>query len=174
MAGKLEAASKPPSEEQSRVRRALRDAFGAFVTGVTVVTAKDTDGHLAGCTANSFSSVSLDPPLVLWSLARESKSYVHFENSTRFTINVLAEDQRHLSVLFSTRGTDRFGDSNWRSGIGGVPVLHGAMCYLECKKVASYPGGDHTIFIGQVDNFERQPLRPLLFGAGRYMMALDN
>jgi len=160
-------------DDDAKAQRALRDAFGAFVTGVTVVTTRDEDGQLAGCTANSFSSVSIDPPLVLWSLARTSSSYPVFERSKRFTINVLAEDQRHLSQLFASKGMDRFGNSNWTLGLGGVPILDGALCYLECVKFASYPGGDHTIFVGQVENFQRKQQRPLVFGGGRYMMAFD-
>lgn len=154
--------------------RALRDAYGSFVTGVTVVTTKDADGNMAGCTANSFSSVSLEPPLVLWSLARTAKSYETFANSDRFTINVLSEGQRHLSQLFASQGADKFGNADWTAGLGGVPVLDGALCFLECSKYASFPGGDHTIFVGQVDNFQRQQHRPLVFGGGRYMTAFED
>ena len=155
-------------------QRALRDAFGTFVTGVTVVTTCDAEGELAGCTANSFSSVSIDPPLVLWSLAHSSRCYDIFAKSDRFTINVLSEAQRPLSQLFASRGADKFGNAKWAPGLGGVPVLHGALAYMECRKYASYPGGDHTIFVGEVENFQRQPQRPLVFGGGRYMLAIDN
>jgi flavin reductase (DIM6/NTAB) family NADH-FMN oxidoreductase RutF/DNA-binding IclR family transcriptional regulator len=156
-----------------QTQRALRDAFGSFVTGVTVVTTMGPDGTMAGCTANSFSSVSIDPPLVLWSLARSASSYEIFANSDRFTINVLSEGQRHVSQLFASKGVDKFGQSSWTPGLGGVPVLDGALCFLECRRYASYPGGDHTIFLGQVENFQRLQSRPLVFGGGRYMTALE-
>ena len=174
MANTTEIPAAPPSDDKVKARRALRDAFGSFVTGVTVVTTRDVDGNMAGCTANSFSSVSINPPLVLWSLSQTSNSYPVFANSTRFTINVLAEGQRHLSQLFASQGSDRFGNSAWTPGLGGVPVLDGALCYLECVKYASYPGGDHTIFVGQVENFQRKHHRPLVFGGGRYLMAFED
>lgn len=162
------------AEEKLQAQRALRAALGSFITGVTVVTARDAQGVLAGCTANSFSSVSLDPPLVLWSLARSARSYEVFAASDRFTINFLSEGQRDLSQLFASQGSDKFGSARWTPGLGGVPVIDDALCHFECSKYASYPGGDHTIFVGQVEHFARKPNRPLVFGGGRYMTAIDD
>ncbi len=152
-------------------KRQLRDVLGTFVTGVTVVTTYDKEGKAHGVTANSFSSVSLDPPLVLWSQSLTSKSYPAFRDSEHFAINILADDQIALSNHFAKSSDDKFSGIEHSAGLGGVPVLHGAAAHLECVKVASYPGGDHVVFLGRVERMRRSSGRPLAFGSGRYMVA---
>lgn len=153
-------------------QRALRNCLGTFVTGVTVVTTLDRNGSPVGVTANSFSSVSLEPPLVLWSQALASRSFAAFRDAERFTINILAAEQAHISQRFARSGIDKFLDTKVRSGIGGLPIIEGAVAVLECRKVAIYPGGDHAVFLGEVENFEHTDLKPLAFGGGRYMLTL--
>ncbi len=151
--------------------RELRNVLGAFVTGVTVITTVDGDGIPRGVTVNSFSSVSLDPPLVLWSQALKASSYPVFRDAKRFVVNILAEDQIEVSRRFSSNIENRFEGMNYHLGLGGVPVLDGCSAFLECRSFASYPGGDHAVFLGEVENFERTPRKPLAFGGGRYMVA---
>lgn len=153
-------------------QRELRNVLGSFVTGVTIITAVDKDGSPRGVTVNSFSSVSLEPPLVLWSQALTAASYPVFRDAGRFVVNILAEDQVHLSKQFSSRDvTDRFAGVPVRTGLGGVPILEGCSAFLECRSFATYPGGDHAVFLGEVENFERTERKPLAFGGGRYMVA---
>lgn len=153
-------------------KRELRNVLGAFVTGVTVVTTVDARGQPQGVTANSFSSVSLEPPLVLWSQALAARSYPAFRDGDRFVVNILAQDQVSVSRQFASSIDDKFAGVAWTPGLGGVPVIDGSSAYLECRRVATYPGGDHVVFLGQVENFQRNAARrPLAFGGGRYMVA---
>ena len=128
--------------------RQLRDVLGTFVTGVTVVTTCDGTGTLHGVTANSFSSVSLDPPLVLWSQSLASRSHAAFNASDTFAVNILADDQIAVSNQFAKSRDDKFEGVAFDDGIGGVPVLRGTAACLECTKVATYPVGDHTACLG--------------------------
>ncbi|MBA2965540.1 MULTISPECIES: flavin reductase family protein [Ramlibacter] len=146
----------------------LRRAFGSFVTGVTIVTALDAGGRPVGLTANSFASVSLEPPLVLWSQSLTAPSHPVFRGAERFAINILADDQAGLSDRFARGGTDKFSGVTVREGLGGVPLIDGAAALLECIRVATYPGGDHAIFLGRVERFERHGRAPLVFAAGAY------
>lgn len=148
----------------------LRQVLGAFPTGVTVVTTVDGAGKLYGVTANSFSSVSLEPPLILWSQSNSSSSHAAFRDSDRFVVNIMADDQIHVANQFAKSGIDKFGGIPVRAGLGGVPIIDGTAACLECRKVAAYPGGDHTIFIGLVEQFERSDRNSLAFGRGRYMV----
>jgi flavin reductase (DIM6/NTAB) family NADH-FMN oxidoreductase RutF len=150
--------------------RDLRNCLGTFVTGVTIVTTLDAGGSPVGITANSFSSVSLEPPLVLWSQALSARSFPTFRDADRFIINILAEDQAHLSKRFAQAGEDKFANTAIRKGIGGLPIIDGCSAFLECVKEATYPGGDHAVQLGRVENFERTELHPLAFHAGRYMV----
>lgn len=150
--------------------RQLRQVLGAFPTGVTVVTTVDAQGKAFGVTANSFSSVSLDPPLVLWSQALTSSSHHAFRDSDRFVVNIMADDQVHIANRFARSGDDKFAGISVRPGLGGVPVIEGSAATLECVKVAAYPGGDHIVFIGRVEHIDRQPRKSLAFGDGRYMV----
>ena len=151
--------------------RQLRDVLGTFVTGVTIVTTRDAEGQPHGVTANSFSSVSLDPPLVLWSQSVSSRSHSAFQESEHFVINILADDQIALSNHFAKSRDDKFNGIAHVEGLGGSPVLDGVAAHLECTKVAAYPGGDHVVFIGRVENISQSGRRPLAFGSGKYMVA---
>ena len=152
-------------------KRELRNVLGTFITGVTVITTLAPDGSPRGVTVNSFASVSLDPPLVLWSQGLTTHSYPVFRDAERFVVNILADDQVHLSQLFSSHVHDRFGDLEYTSGLGGLPVLAGCSAILECRKVATYPGGDHMVFLGEIENCQRDERRPLAFSAGKYSVA---
>ncbi len=151
--------------------REFRNALGQFATGVTIVTTLDTAGAPIGVTANSFSSVSLEPPLVLWSLARQSYSLPAFEAAGHFAIHVLGADQRALSDRFARAGNDKFADLDIRAGLGGVPLLRHCAAVFECSVEHRYAGGDHVILVGRVQRFETasaDPTPPLLFHRGRY------
>jgi flavin reductase (DIM6/NTAB) family NADH-FMN oxidoreductase RutF len=151
--------------------RELRRVLGAFVTGVTVVTTVDSEGRAFGVTANSFTSVSLDPPLILWNQAVQAPSHPAFRDAPYFAVNILAEDQVWLSQRFSTPRIDRFEGVPVRPGLGGVPLIEGCAAYFECSKEANYAGGDHAIFMGRVENFGHGARKPLVFGNGRYLCA---
>ncbi|MDF2808983.1 MAG: flavin oxidoreductase [Microvirga sp.] len=153
--------------------RAFRRALGQFATGVTVITAMAGDEPVA-VTANSFSSVSLDPPMVLWSLRRESRNLPAFQQAEHFAINVLAADQMELSNRFSRSAGDRFGTCDWRVGLGGAPIFDGVAAQFECRRVAEHDGGDHVIFIGKVERYSCFDRAGLLFSQGRYALALDH
>ena len=149
-------------------QREFRSALGRFPTGVAVVTAQAPGGARAGVTVSSFNSVSLDPPLVLWSLARCSPSLAVFEAARFFCINVLGEDGIALSKRFATPASDKFAGLALRDGLGGAPVLEGSVASFECASWQAYDGGDHVIFVGLVERFARGDGAPLLFCDGRY------
>lgn len=151
--------------------RELRQVLGSFVTGVTVITTVDAEGRPHGLTANSFSSVSLDPPLILWSQSLNAPSHPVFRDCERFSVNILADDQVHVSNRFAKGGADKFADTLVETGLGGVPLLSGCAAHLECRKVHAYPGGDHMVFIGEVERVQRHERQPLVFGGGRYLVA---
>ena len=148
--------------------KAFRNALGQFATGVTVITTLDANGSKVGITANSFSSVSLDPMLVLWSIARTSRSFDIFNNASHFAIHVLNAGQRAISGQFASDCGDRFQNVSHRSGVGGVPVLDDYSAVFECETEARYEGGDHIIIIGRVHAFDNSGKAPLVFHAGRY------
>jgi len=152
----------------------LRRAFGSFVTGVTVMTTVDQDGTYQGVTANSFSSVSLDPPLVLWSQATNARSFAAFRDVDHFVVNILAEHQQDLSQRFATQGIDKFDGIRFHLRLGAIPVLEECCAYIECKKVAIYPGGDHVVYLGKVLRVEYIERRPLVFSRGKYMRASEH
>lgn len=145
----------------------LRQAFGAFATGVTVVTTA-FEGKRFGVTANSFSSVSLDPPMVLWSLARTSASFAAFENASAFAVHILAADQQPVSDRFASKGIDKFAGVDALEGLDRVPLLTGCAARFECRTAFRYEGGDHLIFVGEVVALEHTSGEPLLFHGGRY------
>lgn len=151
----------------------FRDALGAFTTGVTIVTTHDADGNDIGLTANSFNSVSLDPPMVLWSLAKSSLSLAAFKESRYFAVHILSADQEAQSNLFATRGADKFSGLELERGQGNVPLLSGCSARFECEKAFEYEGGDHEIFVGQVVAFEDYKKPPLVFQAGKYAVAVE-
>jgi flavin reductase (DIM6/NTAB) family NADH-FMN oxidoreductase RutF len=148
--------------------RALRQALGRFATGVTVVSTRCPTGKLVGLTANSFSSVSLDPPLVLWSLRRSAASLASFTGSRHFAVNILAADQEALSSHFARSSPDKFADLEYGVGLGGSPVLPGTLATLECRLENEMEGGDHVIFLGRVLRASYRDGEPLIFSAGSY------
>lgn len=157
-------ATSLPAENDTR---ALRSALGAFATGVTIVTTC-VAGERAGVTVNSFSSVSLEPPLVLWSLALTSRSLTLFERAEHFAINVLGDDQGEIARSFAERDRDRFAAVETTPGLGGAPLLAGAIATFQCRRVERHRGGDHVIYLGRVDAFGARPeAAPLLFYRGR-------
>ena len=140
-----------------------------FATGVTVVTARGAEGQLVGLTANSFNSVSMEPPLVLWSLARISASMPVFATGAHYAINVLAADQMALAEQFAARGVDRWAGVEHSPGISGAPLLAGAAATFECFNRSRYEEGDHVIFVGQVERCShREGASPLLYHGGRF------
>jgi len=148
--------------------RRLRDALGEYATGVAVITTRAADGQPVGVTINSFASVSLEPPLVLWSLGLQSPSLAAFESCSHYAINVLAADQVELSQRFSQSQGDRFAGIDETAGVGGTPILPGCCAWFECRNAMRHPGGDHLIFVGQVENLHREDRPPLIFHGGRY------
>ena len=155
----------PPSFSAQEFRAAL----GMFATGVTIVTARSGDGQVIGLTANSFNSVSLQPPLVLWSLSRAAGSMSVFSAGSHYAINVLAADQKALAERFAMRGADRFSGVEFSAGAGGAPLLTGAAATFECFNRSRYEEGDHVIFVGEVERCtHRSGASPLLFHGGRY------
>jgi len=151
----------------------FRAALGSFATGVTVVTALDANGLPIGLTANSFNSVSLSPPLVLWSLSRRAGSMPAFSSGSHYAINILAAEQHALAVRFASKDIDRFAGVAFRKGAGGAPVLEGSAAVFECFNRSQYEEGDHIIFVGEVEHCERREgASPLIFHGGRYFTEL--
>ena len=149
--------------------RALRNAFGTFMTGVTVVTAKDGNGTPLGFTANSFTSVSLDPPLVLVCLANSSKNYDAFIGAKGFAVNILAETQIPLSNTFASRVEDRFAEVDWRDGPNGSPILADVSAWFDCAMHKTVDAGDHVILIGEVKAFDANTTSGLGYARGAYV-----
>ena len=149
--------------------RTLRDALGCFATGVTVVTCLQEDGSPAGLTVNSFTSVSLDPPLLLVCLAKAAASAGALVEASHFAVNVLQTGQQPASIRFSTRDEDRFGTTPWSCGEAGAPILKDSLGVFECERQAVHDGGDHHILVGEVvkASFDAS-LDPLLYFRGRY------
>lgn len=149
--------------------RALRDAFGCFMTGVTVVTMIDENGTPLGFTANSFSSVSLDPPLLLVSIARKSSNIAAFEAAPGFAVNILAEGQKDISANFARPVEDRFASVYWRRGPVGAPLIAGVSAWFDCQMEQVVAAGDHTILIGRIGGFEATPAPGLGYYRGAYI-----
>jgi flavin reductase (DIM6/NTAB) family NADH-FMN oxidoreductase RutF len=155
----------------------FRAAVGAFATGVTVVTTRGEE-HAYGMTANAFSSVSLDPPLVLVCVMANSEGSRHIQQNGCFAVNILHLDQEPLSRYFASRdrpkGRDAFREVPHRTAASGSPILEGAICYLDCRLHADHDAGDHQIFIGEVLDLDFDPEgKPLLFHSGRYKLVSD-
>ncbi|MEM9269962.1 MAG: flavin reductase family protein [Pseudomonadota bacterium] len=147
-------------------QRELRTALGCFATGVTLVTTLSKTGPL-GMTVNSFASVSLDPPLVLWSPARKSDRFPAFEAASHFAIHVLTEDQQALAERFARDGLD-FSGIGTEEGVGGTPLLQEFAARFQCARAAGHDGGDHLIVVGEVLSFEHRDARPLLYHKGGF------
>lgn len=149
--------------------RLLRDALGRYATGVCLITTTTADQRRLALTANSFTSVSLDPPLVLWSLQNNSEVYDLFATPKYFAINVLSGDQIGHSGIYARKGEHLLQDQHFRDGKYGSPVVRGALATFECEMEAQYPGGDHTIIVGRVKSLCTRPTgAPLLFYGGAY------
>lgn len=147
----------------------FRNTLGMFPTGVAVVTAQSAEGALQGVTVNSFNSVSLDPPLVLFSLARKLFSLNVFLAAEAFAINFLQDDQEHLSIRFNKALSNKWERVKYKKGITGAPVLVPALAVLECHPYAQYDGGDHVIMVGRVEHIEcEECCSPLVYFRGRY------
>ena len=154
--------------EQTIDPRALRDAFGAFATGVTVVTARAGDGKPVGFTANSFSSVSMDPPMLLVCLARTSRSYAAMTGTDRFAVNILSEHQQDVSNTFARQLEDRFSAVEWADAPNGSPIFPGAAAWFECALSEVIEAGDHVILLGRIAAFVNNGLNGLGYVRGRY------
>lgn len=155
--------SAPPADAL-----AMRSALGGFATGVTVVTCRGESGQSVGLTVSSFNALSLEPPLVLWSLRLASPNLPAFDAASHFAINVLAEAQVDLSRRFASARSDKFDDGAWSQGLGGAPVLAGCAATFECERLSSQTAGDHRLFIGRVLATAAQPVPPLVYHGGRY------
>lgn len=151
----------------------LRRVMGHFATGVTVITTIGKDGRPFGLTANAFTSVSLEPPLLLISVDKKAESYPCFEESRVFTVNILSEEQEALSRKFAVSGGNKFEGVAYHNGANGVPILEGTLAYLECKLYAAYEGGDHTLYLGEIEQTETVERKPLLFFRGGYRAFSD-
>src|SRR5215469_2594963 len=148
--------------------REFRNALGTYATGVTIITAAGSDGKPYGLTCNSFASVSLNPPLVLWSLVRYSSSLNAFQNATHFAVNVLGASQQALANKFAKSSDDKFDGVDWKVGLGKAPLLAESVANFQCRSVNRYYGGDHVIFLGAVEAYAYNRKEPLLFARGGY------
>ncbi|SER86626.1 flavin reductase family protein [Psychrobacillus sp. OK032] len=149
--------------------RAFRDIVGNFCTGVTIITTMNGDLQPIGFTANSFSSLSLNPKLVLFSIDKNASTYKDFMNTEHFAVNILSTNQLDLSKQFSKRGINRFEGVNFTKDVTGSPILNGSLAYLDCKITNFYEGGDHTIVIGEVLSADAREEKPLAFFQGKYI-----
>jgi flavin reductase (DIM6/NTAB) family NADH-FMN oxidoreductase RutF len=148
--------------------RDFRNALGSFATGVTVITAAAPGGKPVGLTCNSFASVSLNPPLVLWSLVIYSPNLSAFQDASHFAVNVLGVSQQALSTQFATRSDNKFAGVDWTPGLGQAPILAGCVANFQCRAAGRYYGGDHVIFLGAVEAYAYNRDEPLLFAQGGY------
>ncbi|NRR29240.1 flavin reductase family protein [Oxalobacteraceae bacterium] len=150
----------------------FRQALSQFATGVTVITTRLADGSFRGLTASSFNSVSLSPPLVLWSLGTSANSLPIFSGNSHYVINILSAEQAHLAKLFSSRGDDPWGTVEYELSRTGQPILKGCSAWFECHNRSRYPEGDHVIFVGEVEECAISPQAPLIFHGGQFRSLL--
>ncbi len=148
--------------------RDFRQALGCFGTGVTIITTVAPDGRNVGLTANSFSSVSLNPPLILWSLVNHSPSMQAFQDCSHFCVNVLNKEQSGIALHFARPSDDKFAGIDWLAGLGNSPKIEGALAHFECKNSYRYYGGDHVIFLGEVEAYSHHQGEPLIFSRGAF------
>ncbi len=161
-------ASELAADHSSIDPRDFRTALGSYATGVTIITAADSDGRPYGITCNSFASVSLNPPLVLWSLVLYSSSLSAFQDASHFAVNVLGISQQALANKFAKSSDDKFVGVEWTPGLGGAPLLGESVANFQCRSVNRYYGGDHVIFLGAVEAYAYNRGEPLLFAQGGY------
>ena len=147
---------------------ALRQVLGNFATGVTVVTTLGDNNAPVGMTANSFSSVSLDPPLILWSIGLKAPSLGAFRTHTAFAINIMCAASEDLAMNFARPSDDKFAGINWHAGLDGVPILDDALAVIQCRVETRIPAGDHEIYLGRVCDFHSSEKSPLLFHKGKF------
>ncbi|WP_284947072.1 flavin reductase [Acidisoma cladoniae] len=154
--------------------RQFRNALGSFATGVTIITTRSPDGRDVGVTANSFNSVSLDPPMILWSLGKNSSSLDAFMAAEHFAVHVLAMDQEALSGKFARSSDTKFDGVTVERGAGGIPLIPGCAARFQCRTAYRHEGGDHMILVGEVDEFDHDGHAPLAFHGGRYGVFVKN
>lgn len=147
---------------------ALRDVLGHFATGVTVITSLGENGGPVGLAVNSFASASLDPPLVLWSIALKSPSLSAFRKHPSFAVNIMCHKSKNVAVQFARPSRDKFANVDWTAGLDGVPILDDAAAVLQCRTENRIPGGDHETYLGRVDKFQTSQKPPLLFYKGQF------
>ena len=166
----MQSISKPSAAQSPAFTSSeFRLALGMFATGVTIVTARTAQGQLVGLTANSFNSVSLQPPLVLWSLSRSAGSLEAFSTGSHYAINILAADQQDLALQFASKSADRFTGVQFTEGACGAPLLVGSVASFECFNRSRYEEGDHIIFVGEVERCSHQSgASPLLYHGGKF------
>ena len=152
----------PVSKDEFRI------ALSRFVSGITVVTILGKDDRPAGITVSAFASVSLEPPLVLACIDKRASLHDYLIEGSHFAVNILAQDQEHLSRRFASKDQDRFEGAGYREGVSGAPLLEGALAYIECRVVHVYPGGDHTIVVGEVESTSVADHKPLAYYRGGY------
>ena len=165
-------ANELASDHSSIDPRDFRNALGTFATGVTIITAAAADGKPYGLTCNSFASVSLNPPLVLWSLGIFSQGMSVFQDASHFTVNVLGASQQALANKFAKSSEDKFAGVQWTPGLGKAPILADSVANFQCRAANRYYGGDHVIFLGAVEAYAYNRKEPLLFahsGYGRFL-----
>jgi flavin reductase (DIM6/NTAB) family NADH-FMN oxidoreductase RutF len=152
----------------------FRSALGTFATGVTVITTRGPRGELVGNTANSFNAVSLDPPLILWSLGKSALSFKAYLSTDHFAVNVLREGQEELSARFARQLGDKWEGLEYETWETGCPILPNVLAVFECKTAYTYQGGDHVIFVGEVLKYDFDPHgKPLVFWRGGYCQVGD-
>jgi flavin reductase (DIM6/NTAB) family NADH-FMN oxidoreductase RutF len=156
------------SDNSSIDPRDFRNALGMFATGITIITASGVDGKPVGLTCNSFASVSLNPPLVLWSLGIYSPNISVFQNASHFAVNVLGASQQPLAKQFAKSSENKFAGVSWQPGLGNAPVLADTVATFQCRSADRYYGGDHVIFLGAVEAYAYNQSEPLLFARGGY------
>jgi flavin reductase (DIM6/NTAB) family NADH-FMN oxidoreductase RutF len=142
--------------------------MGHFATGVTIITTVNKEGQLHGLTANAFTSVSLEPPLLLISVDKKAESWPAFEESKVFTVNILGDDQEALSRKFAVSGGNKFDGVAYRRGANGAAILEGALAFIECTLYAAYEGGDHSLYLGEIQEASVREGKPLVFFRGGY------
>jgi len=166
-------ANELASDNSSIDPRDFRNALGGYATGVTIITAADAGGKPYGLTCNSFASVSLNPPLVLWSLLLYSSSLNVFQSASHFAVNVLGTPQQRLASKFAKSADDKFDGVEWTPGLGSAPLLAGCVANFQCRSVNRYYGGDHVIFLGAVEAYSYNRSEPLLFLRGNFGLFQD-
>ncbi|MFW8635719.1 p-hydroxyphenylacetate 3-hydroxylase reductase component [Cribrihabitans pelagius] len=154
--------------------KAFRRALGNFATGVAIITARAPDGTSVGVTASSFNSLSMDPPLILWSSMKDARSCAIFESATHFAVNILASDQMDMSNHFARQQEDKFAGVDWEPGIGGAPIFPNCAGRFQCETYDKLDGGDHWIFVGRVVAFDDFGRAPLCFHQGSYAMVFNH